>query len=123
MNPVNIGFLLEWEQDRRLRLPLPPGGMTLGRGPGNDYSFPEEDLAPIQCKLFQRDRRVHILDLSGKGTDVNGKLVEQGRSCGERVHPTWAVYPAADRTSGRNFVSRSSENAKAFPRRTEGCEC
>ncbi len=71
MSPINIGFLLEWDQDRRLRLPMPPGGMTLGRSGDNDYSFPKEDLAPIQCRLFLHQKQIHLQDLSGQGTLIN----------------------------------------------------
>ena len=71
---VNPGTENAWE------IPLPPGVISLGRGPENSFVIEHSSVSSAHCQLTVSDSGVVIKDLGSiNGTFINDEMVEQAR--------------------------------------------
>ncbi|RYZ39687.1 MAG: FHA domain-containing protein [Myxococcaceae bacterium] len=61
-----------------LRVAVDRARLVLGRGDSSDVAIPDPEVSRQQVALLWDGQQCRVEDLSGKGTKVAGKLVEQG---------------------------------------------
>lgn len=99
------------------RVPLPPGGLTIGRQPGNDLTLDEQQVSRHHAQITMRAGAIIVADLgAANGTLVNGvrisgtstlrpgDLIQIGATALRLAPADAAIPPQPAGTSGRRWL-------------------